>query len=104
MGIHARALGVVAGEFCWDEGAGWRPGGLDVGEVEGVELGPEDVALGAEGGVGVFLFGARVRVLDDPGEGEVGVFGGLGQAAGEIVEAAGEPGVVLAQAIDAQRD
>ncbi len=87
-----------------DECAGGRPGGIYVGVVQGVELGPEDVALGAQGVVGGVLFGARAGVFDDPGEGEVGVFGGLGHAAGEIVEAAGEPRVVLAQAIDAQRD
>ena len=87
-----------------DEGAGRGPAGIYVGEIQGVELRPEDVALGAEGVVGVVLFVARAGVFDDPGEREVGVFGGLRQAAGEIVEAAGEPWVVLAQAIDAQRD
>src|SRR6185369_14645466 len=38
------------------------------------------------------------------GQGEVGVFGSLREAASEVVEAAGKPGVVLAQAIDAQSD
>src|SRR5260370_56581 len=35
-----------------DECAGWRPAGIYVGEIECVQLGPEYVALGAEGGVG----------------------------------------------------
>ena len=49
-------------------------------------------------------FFARAGVFHDPGEGEFGVFGSLRQAAGEIVETAGEPGIVLAQAVHAQRD
>lgn len=84
-----------------DEGAGGWPAGIYVGLMQGVELGPEDVALGAQGIVGGVLFGAGAGVFDDPGEGELGVFRGLGHAAGEIVEAAGEPRVVLAEAIDA---
>ena len=86
------------------KGAGRRPAGIDVGEIEGVELRPEDVALGAQGGVGKVLLFARGGVFHDPGESEVGVFGSLRQAAGEIVEAARQPGIVLAQTIHAQRD
>ena len=52
---------------------------------------------------GVLLL-AGSCVIHHIGQGEVGVFGGLGEAAGEIVEAAGQPGVMLAQAIDAQSD
>ena len=89
---------------CWCESAGRGPAGIDVGEIERVELGPENVALGAKRGVGLVLLLACVCVFHDPSEREVGVFGSLRQAAGEIVEAAREPGIVLAQAIHAQRD
>src|SRR5579859_1860418 len=83
----------------------WRgPAGLNVREIKGVELGPEDVALGAEGGVGFVLLFARCGVFDYPGKSEVGVFGSLRQASGEIVESAQEPGIVLAQTIHAQCD
>src|SRR5256885_77015 len=71
---------------CGAEGAGRGPAGTYVGEIEGVELGPENVALGAEGGMGLVLLFAGVCVLYDPGQREVGVFGGLRQTAGEIIE------------------
>ena len=73
------------------EGAGRGPAGLDVGVIEGVKHGPEDIAFGAERGVGGVLFFAGAGVFDDPGKSEVGVFWGLCEAAGEIVEAGGEP-------------
>ena len=47
--------------------AGWRPTGIYVGEVEGVELSPEDVALDAEGRVGLILVFAGAGVFYDPG-------------------------------------
>src|SRR2546423_1141896 len=60
-----------------DERAARGPAGIYVREVEGVELGPENVALGAQGGVGLILFVAGARVLHYPSKGEVGVFGSL---------------------------
>src|SRR5712671_5719163 len=87
-----------------DESAGWRPAGIYVGKVESVELGPQYVALGAQGGVGLVLLLARVGALDYPREGEVGVLGSLREAAGEIIESAREPRIKLTQAIHAQHD
>src|SRR5579859_4506263 len=49
----------------WAKSAGRWPAGLNVREIKGVELGPEDVALGAEGGVGFVLLFARCGVFDD---------------------------------------
>ena len=69
------------------EGAGGRPAGIYVREIESVELGPENIAFGAKGGVGFLLVDARRGVFDDVGEGEVGIFGGLGETSGEIIEA-----------------
>jgi len=86
------------------EGAGRRPAGLDVGIVEGIEHGPEDIALGAESGVRCVLFFAGAGVLDDPGQSEVGVLGSLREAAGEVVESGTEPGIVFAQSFHAKRD
>src|SRR4051794_10031668 len=92
VGSRALAVDVIANRasrtfLVGDEGAVWRPAGIYVGEIEGVELGPKDVALGAEGGVGLILVFAGAGVFDDPGEREIGIFGGLRQAASEIVEA-----------------
>ena len=70
----------------WPKGARRRPARVNVGKIEGIELGPEDVALGAEGGVGFVLLFARGGVFHDPGEREFGVFRSLCEAAGEIVE------------------
>src|SRR6266403_2961875 len=86
------------------KGAGRGPAGIHVGKVKSVKLGPENVALGAQGGVRQRLLLARVGVAYDPGKREFGVFGGLREAAGEIVEAAGEPRVVFAKAVHAKRD
>src|SRR3979490_353182 len=52
--------------------------------------------------MGFVLILARACVLYNPGEREIRVFGRLGKAACKIVEAAGEPGIVLAESIDAQ--
>src|SRR5882672_2966809 len=90
--------------LCGPECARGRPARIDVGKVEGVELSPEDVALGAQGGVRGVLFQARVRVLDNPGKGKIGVLGSLRQAASEIIEAAGKPGIVFAKPVHAKCD
>src|SRR3974390_3058000 len=86
------------------ERARWRPAWIDIGEVQGVELRPKNVAFGAKGGVGLFLLRTRARVLHNPRKGEVGILWRLGQAAREIVEAAGQPGIVFAERVDAKRD
>src|SRR5882762_3596667 len=88
----------------WLERAWRRPAGIDVGEVQRVKLRPKDVALGSQRAMRFILFLARVRVLHNPGEGEVRVFGHLREAAGEIVETAGKPGVKSAESIDAKGD
>src|SRR5260370_34976761 len=90
--------------LCGLEGARGRPSGIDIRKIEGVKLGPEDVALGTQRGVGQILFGASARVFHDPGQGEVGVLRSLRKTGGEIVEAAGEPGIVRTEAIHAQDD
>lgn len=51
----------------WAKCAWWRPARIYVGVVEGIELGPENVALGAERVVGLLLFLASAGVFDDPG-------------------------------------
>src|SRR5258708_4891285 len=90
--------------LCGLEGAGGRPAGIDISKIEGVKLGPKNVALGTQRGVGQFLFRARARVFHDPGQGELGVLGSLRETAGEIVQTAGEPGIMLAHAIHAKSD
>src|SRR6267143_3586465 len=52
--------------------------------------------------MGLVLILARACVLYNPGEREICVFVRLRQAARKIVEAAGEPRIVLAESIDAQ--
>src|SRR5258708_5548125 len=84
------------------EGAWGRPAGINVSKIEGVKLSPENVALGAQRGVRQVLLRARVRVFHDPSQSEFGVFGSLREAAGEIVETSGEPGIVLAHAVHPQ--
>src|SRR5258708_28972129 len=89
VGSRELAVDVIANRasrafLIGDEGAGWGPAGIYVGEVEGVKLGPEYVAFGAECGVGLVLLFAGVRMLDHPSEREFGVFGGLRQAPVEI--------------------
>src|SRR6202011_1447784 len=69
----------------WAKCAGRRPARINVSVVEGIELGPENVAFGAERVVGLLLFLASAGVFHDPGQGVVGVFGGLGHAGGEII-------------------
>ncbi len=91
-----------SGFLCGLKSARGRPAGIHVRKIERVELGPENVTFGAEGGVSQILLFARARVFDDPGKREISVFGGLRETAGEIVEAAGEPGVMFAEAIHSQ--
>src|SRR5580692_1140351 len=74
-------LGRVGGP----EGARRRPAGADVGEVQSVELRPQNVALRSKRAVGLVLFLARPRMLHDPVEGEVRIFRRLRKPAGEIV-------------------
>src|ERR1700719_191485 len=90
--------------LCRLESPRWRPSGIDVGKIEGVKLSPEDVALGTQSGVGQILFRAGACVFYYPVQGELGVLRSLRETAGEIVQTAGEPGIVFAQAIHAQDD
>src|SRR5258708_3093495 len=84
------------------EGTGGRPAGIYIRKIEGVELSPEDVALGTQRGVRSVLLRARLRVLYNPNERKLRVFRRLRQTASEIIEVAGKPGIVLAHAIHAQ--
>src|SRR5437016_4952854 len=88
--------------LCRLEGPRGRPAGIDISKIERVKLSPENVALGTQRGVRQILFCARVRVFHDPRKGEFGVFWSLPQTASEIVETAGQPGIVLAQAVHAK--
>ena len=63
-----------------NESAGGRPAGVHVSKIKRIELGPENVALRAQCGVRLVLLFAGVRVIYDPGQREVSVFGGLRQA------------------------
>src|ERR1700730_1584535 len=92
------------GRTDWFERARRRPAGIDVGEVQRIELRPKDVTLGSQRTVRFVLFLGRACMLHNPGESEVSVFGRLREAAGEIVEAAGKPGIVSAESIDAKGD
>src|SRR3954466_1945703 len=66
------------------ECAGRWPPGLDIGEIEGIELGPKDVAFIAQGLDSFLLFGACVRVVVNVIDGECRVFRRLMQAGFEI--------------------
>src|SRR5467141_3414479 len=48
----------LAGTY-WFEGAGRRPAWINVGEVQRIELRPENVTLSSQGGMGLVLFVAR---------------------------------------------
>src|ERR1700674_2365968 len=72
----------------WSERARRWPAGINVREVQRIELRPKDVTLRSQRTVRFVLFLARARVLHNPGESEVCVFGRLREATGEIVEAA----------------
>src|ERR1700757_4856971 len=64
----------------WLKGAGGRPAGIHVSEIESVELRPENVAFGSQSGVSFVLFFARAGMLHNPGQGELAVFGSLREA------------------------
>src|SRR5260370_37894051 len=100
---------MTAGRASWvmalrNEGAGRRRARVYVGKIERIELGPENIALRAQCGVRLILLFARARMLCDPGERKLSVFRRLCQAASEVIKAAGEPRIVLAQTIHAQDD
>src|SRR5260370_10628338 len=86
------------------EGAGGRPSGIDISQIEGVKLSPKDFALGTQRGVGQILFRARARVVYDPGQGEFRIFRSLRKSPCEIVEAAEDLGIVLAHSLRAEGD
>src|ERR1700730_4797201 len=88
----------------WFERAWRRPAGINVGEVQRIELRPKDVTLGSQCAMRFLLFLARARVLHNPGESEVCDLGRRREAAGEIIEAAGKPGIISAESIDAKGD
>src|ERR1700688_1079747 len=81
-----------------------RPSWLDVGEVEGVELCPQDVAFVAQRFDDGLLFGAGGGVIERVLEGEGCIFRRFGQSRFEVVESGSEIRVVLAQFFHAQRD
>ena len=65
-GIHGRL-----------KGARGRPAGMNVSEIKGVELSPEDVTLCAECGVREILLFASARMAEAICEGKLSVFGCL---------------------------
>src|ERR1700682_1422254 len=66
-----------------------RPARVHVGEIQSVELRPQNVALRAQSCVRLVLFFARASVLDDPAQCEIGIFRRLREATSKIVEATG---------------
>ncbi len=84
------------------EGAGRRPAGVHVRKIERIELRPQNIAFGAKRGMGKILLLAGAGVFHAVGESELSVFGGLREAALEIVERGNEPGIVLAHAVHAK--
>src|SRR6185437_1767552 len=68
------------------EGAGWDEPRLDIGEIETVELSPEDAAFEAKRVQHRLLLLRRARLRLDVGEGEIGVARRLRQAWLEIGE------------------
>src|SRR5579859_132912 len=82
--------------------AGRWPSGLHVGEIERIELRPQDVTFIAERLDREILLGTRPGILVDVVDGELCVFGGLRQACHKIIQPAGEPRIVLAQLLHAQ--
>src|ERR1035438_3122515 len=81
-----------------------RPARLDIGEIERVELRPQNVALIAQRLNHAILLGARGRMLEDILDGKRRVFRGLRQPCFKIIKPAGEPRIMLAQLLHAQRD
>src|SRR5208282_462969 len=84
--------------------ARWRPARLDIGEIERVELRPQNVALVAQCLDGALLLRARRGMVEDVLQGEGCVFRSLRQPRFKIVEPGREPGIVLPQLLHAQRD
>src|ERR1700692_3968001 len=81
-----------------------RPSRLDVGEVQRVELSPQNVALITQRLDDGFLFGARGGMTENILNGKGRIFRRFGQSRFEIVESGAEIGVMLAQFFHAQRD
>src|SRR5216683_1962804 len=72
-----------------------RPSRFHVGEVESVELRPQDVALIAQGLDRQLLLGASLCVVVDIVQGELRIFRGLIESGFEIVQTYRQPGIVL---------
>src|SRR5260370_9864040 len=81
-----------------------RPSRLNVGEIQGVELGPQDVALIAQRLYGQFLLASGLGVLVHECHGELSVFRRLRQTHLEIIQSPRKPRIVLAKSLHAQRD
>src|ERR1700730_3602611 len=84
--------------------ARWRPPRLNVGEIQCVELCPQDVALIAQSLYGEFLLGSGLGVLVHECHGELSVFRRLRQTHLEIIQSASKPRIVLPKFLHAQRD
>src|SRR5260221_13284291 len=81
-----------------------RPAWINICEVQRIELRPKNVALGSQSGVGLVLFLTRARVFHYPGQSEIGVFGGLRKASGQIIKTSEEPGIIFPETIHAKRN
>jgi len=77
---------------------------MNVGKIEGIELRPKNVALRAESGVSQLLLFASASAFDDVVQRKFGILGSLREAAGEVIETAGEPGIMQAKAVHAKGD
>src|SRR5450631_310644 len=81
-----------------------RPAGLDISEIESVELRPKNVALVAQCLDDALLFRTRGGVVEHILDREGGVLRRLRQPRLKIVERGREPGIVLTHFLHAQGD
>src|SRR5580658_580846 len=81
-----------------------RPARLHIGEVERVELRPQDVALVAQCLNDALLIGPCSRVVERIPDRESRIFRSLRQPRLEIIKPRRHPGIVLAQLFHPQRD
>src|ERR1700690_2145719 len=86
------------------KGSGWRPSRLDVSKAKRVQLRPQNVAFRLQGCHDQLLLSSRAGILGHPLQGESRIFWSLVETRRKIVQSAGKPRIMLAQAIHPQRN
>src|SRR5882672_5674890 len=86
------------------EGPGRRPPWLNIGEVECVELRPQDVTFVAQSLDRQLLLGSCLRVVVNVVHGEQRILRRLIEPRFKIVQTSSQPGIMLTQFLHAQRD